>query len=242
MTGLAPVTTDDAHGAASGTVITGNVLTNDTDPQNHSLTALLRTNPAHGSVSLSSNGDFTYTPSVPGYLGEDSFTYWAQDGNGGWTPGTVRLSFSAVAGWRVTHFGSGGNAGLAGDLADPDGDGIANLTEFAFGLNPSQTDSQNLIVTGSTLTQRGTPAVWLQNIPNSVDFRASFCRLLNHVAAGLTYTVQFSGDLATWQNSTATPVVLAQDGGVEVVSVPYPFFVNGKKARFFRVVVTSSEP
>ena len=39
--------------------------------------------------------------------------------------------------WRVAHFGAnaGGNPDAA-DLADPDGDGLANLLEYALGLDP----------------------------------------------------------------------------------------------------------
>jgi hypothetical protein len=72
---------------------------------------------------------------------------------------------------------------------------------------------------------------------SSFSFRAVFARRRDHVAAGLSYTVEFSGDLSTWRASTATPTLLAQNGEIQAVSVPYPFFVNGKKARFFRVKV-----
>ena len=34
-------------------------------------------------------------------------------------------------------------------------------------------------------------------------------------------------------------VVVASDADTEAVTVPYPFFVNGQKARFFRVTVTA---
>lgn len=54
---------------------------------------------------------------------------------------------------------------------------------------------------------------------------------------GLTYTVKFSADLVNWQTSTVTPTVLGTDGTHEAVSVPYPFFIGGKKARFFTVGV-----
>lgn len=77
------------------------------------------------------------------------------------------------------------------------------------------------------------------NMADSVAFRAVFARRKNHVAAGLSYTVEFSGDLATWRASTSTPSVLADDGEVEAVFVPYPLFVNGNEARFFRVKVQS---
>jgi len=66
-----------------------------------------------------------------------------------------------------------------------------------------------------------------------------FSRRKDFATAGLTYSVEFSGDLATWKTSASTPTVLADDGEIQVVSVPYPFFVNGKKAAYFRVKVQS---
>lgn len=46
-------------------------------------------------------------------------------------------SFSAQQAWRQLHFGTMENTGAAGDHADPDNDGLENLVEFAFGLNPN---------------------------------------------------------------------------------------------------------
>src|SRR5262249_11051960 len=43
------------------------------------LTAILNTPTSHGSLSFNSNGSFAYTPSS-GFLGTDSFTYYASDG------------------------------------------------------------------------------------------------------------------------------------------------------------------
>ena len=71
-----------------------------------------------------------------------------------------------------------------------------------------------------------------------MDFRALFVRRVDYLTAGLTYAPQFSADMAAWQTSAATPVVLADNGVLQIVSVPYPFFVGGKKARYFRVQVT----
>ena len=55
------------------------VLTNDTDVNGQALTALLVTNVSQGSLSLSTNGAFTYTPNT-NFFGSDSFTYRASDG------------------------------------------------------------------------------------------------------------------------------------------------------------------
>ena len=71
-----------------------------------------------------------------------------------------------------------------------------------------------------------------------VDFRGLFVRRKDAASAGLTYTPQFSADMTTWQSSVATPTVLADDGTNQIVSVPYPVFIAGKKARFFRINVT----
>ena len=62
---------------------------------------------------------------------------------------------------------------------------------------------------------------------------------VNDVApSGLTYTVEFCpANLAPWTASGTVPVVLADDGVNQIVSVPYPAFIAGKKARFFRISV-----
>ena len=149
---------------------------------------------------------------------------------------------SAQESWRLQYFGTTANSGNAADSENPDGDGLDNFGEFAFGLNPTVNETAALVVSGGAIVQRGTPTVRVENIPNGVDFRAVFGRRKDYLAAGLVYAVQFSADLATWQTSTATPAVIADDGDIEAVTVPYPFFINGRKARFFRVSVSVSAP
>src|SRR5665213_2146364 len=58
---------------------TAGILTNDTDFNGLALTALLVTNVSQGSLSLGTNGGFTYTPNT-NFNGSDSFTYRASDG------------------------------------------------------------------------------------------------------------------------------------------------------------------
>lgn len=55
------------------------LLGNDSDPENDTLTAVLVTGVAHGTLTLNPNGSFTYTPAA-NYAGADSFTYKANDG------------------------------------------------------------------------------------------------------------------------------------------------------------------
>jgi len=71
------------------------VLSNDSDPDNQSLTATLVSGPAHGTVAFSANGAFKYTPAV-NYNGTDSFTYRAKDGLANSVATTVELTVTAV--------------------------------------------------------------------------------------------------------------------------------------------------
>ena len=59
--------------AASG------VLANDSDPDGDTLSAVLVTGPAHGTLILNAAGSFTYTPAA-NFNGADTFTYKANDG------------------------------------------------------------------------------------------------------------------------------------------------------------------
>ena len=78
------------------TVAAPGVLGNDTDADGDPLTTTGVTQPAHGQVTLSANGSFTYTPTA-GYSGTDTFTYRANDGKVSSAPATVTISVSDTA-------------------------------------------------------------------------------------------------------------------------------------------------
>lgn len=151
---------------------------------------------------------------------------------------------TAIEAWRLANFGTVANTGPAADLGDFDFDGVLNLFEFAFGTDPTDLASGPgaLVISGglssTVLVSTGQPVAIYEPRPGSYTFRAVFIRRTDYLAAGLTYTPQFSADLLTWQSSATVPTVLATDGAWQVVSVPYPFYVGGKKARFFRIAVT----
>ncbi|MEZ6117288.1 MAG: Ig-like domain-containing protein [Pirellulaceae bacterium] len=75
--------------AASG------VLGNDSDPDGDSLAAVLVNQPTNGTVSLNSNGGFTYTPAA-NFFGTDAFTYRATDGSASSDVATVTITVNAV--------------------------------------------------------------------------------------------------------------------------------------------------
>ncbi len=75
-----------------GATVSG-VLANAFDTEGDPLTASLAPNggPANGTLSLNSDGSFTYTPNA-GFHGADSFTYVANDGFSNSAPATVTLA------------------------------------------------------------------------------------------------------------------------------------------------------
>ena len=77
----APVAADDAYDVDEDhtlTVDAPGVLSNDTDMPGDTLTAILVTDVSHGTLTLSADGSFSYTPGE-NFNGVDSFTYKSQD-------------------------------------------------------------------------------------------------------------------------------------------------------------------
>ncbi len=73
----APVAVDDAYTTAEDVILVvaaPGVLANDYDVDGDTLTATLRTGVSHGTLTLMSDGSFTYLPD-PDFFGTDSFTY-----------------------------------------------------------------------------------------------------------------------------------------------------------------------
>ena len=91
-----PVATADSYSTAMNTPLTEaapGVLGNDSSPLALPLTAVLVAGPASCSLTLNSNGSFTYAPST-GFTGTDTFTYSAFDGFGT-PPTTVTITVTA---------------------------------------------------------------------------------------------------------------------------------------------------
>ncbi|RYD34448.1 MAG: hypothetical protein EOP86_10950 [Verrucomicrobiaceae bacterium] len=152
----------------------------------------------------------------------DNFGIYAGDGLPDW--------------WQIRFSGIAATAG--GQTGDPDHDGRSNLLEFAFGTDPGTFGTGSIAYADGILTSRGQPLPLIRNIPNSVDFRIVFARWRDFESLGLHYEAQFSANLVTWVAGPGTPVIEAEDAEFEAVSVPWPLFINGRKARFFRMVVS----
>ncbi len=87
------------------------------------------------------------------------------------------------------------NPAICGVLGDPDKDGIENLLEFSLNLDPTFNERPPM-TPGTGL--RGLPAVMLEDVSGD-RLTIEFVRRTSVSGAGISYIVEFSNDLVTWQ-------------------------------------------
>ena len=94
----APIATNDSYNVNEDTTLNisaSGILSNDSDVDGDSLTAVLVSTVSHGTLTLTNNGGFTYTPTT-NYNGSDSFTYKASDGQTNSSVATVTITINPV--------------------------------------------------------------------------------------------------------------------------------------------------
>ena len=93
-----PVANNDQYPVDENTSLTVNssdgILNNDSDAEYDTLTAILQSQPTHGTLTLNPDGSFVYTPNTD-YRGPDSFTYVANDGTADSNIATVSIQVNA---------------------------------------------------------------------------------------------------------------------------------------------------
>ena len=94
-----PVAAADTYGGDPGQVLVvaagAGVLANDIDADETPLSAVLLSAPASGTLNLSSDGAFDYTPPA-GFNGPVTFTYRASDGAATSAPATVTINVNGI--------------------------------------------------------------------------------------------------------------------------------------------------
>lgn len=185
-------------GESSATAVTGSVLNAGT----------LVINPAP-SFTFSANQSFTFVTSgggiTPGYSGVTVNNVALTNSSGVWSAISGNLSYTytesnatltlapgivitPLQAWRNTYFPTAGNdgTGIGANNADPDGDGVSNLLEYATNTNPIVANSP--VITSST---------------SGGHLTLTFPRIDD---PALTYTVQGRDDLVTGSWSAVVPV------------------------------------
>ncbi len=165
---------------------------------------------------------------------------WRASANIGGSPGAEDPE-PAVGGvmsfaqWRTLHFNATEQADplLSGPEADFDGDGKVNLIEYAIGTDPKLADACQVTLAGATLASRGTPATRAN--ANDDGMVALYCQRKGGAGVGLHVRPVFSSDLVAWTESGGEPVVVADDGEIEVIAVAFP---EQEGSIYFRLQVT----
>jgi len=146
----APTATPDSYSTNEDTALTvaaPGVLGNDSDVDGDALTAVLDAGVSHGTLTLNSDGSFTYTPAT-NYNGSDSFTYHANDGTADSATVTVSLTVNAVNDPPTTsgiadqtnNDSDTVTLDVSGQFSDPDGDTLTfSASNLPLGLSITST-------------------------------------------------------------------------------------------------------
>jgi hypothetical protein len=159
-----------------------------------------------GDLSILSAGMRTETVTLSGSLGNPStppYETW-------------------VAQWFAQHPSFNGEAALPD--ADPDGDGISNLMEYALGLNPN--------------TPGVIPAAL---VINGAQLEYAYTRSTAAREAGLLYQIEWSDTLepGSWTTETVTQQIESTEGALETVKATVS--AGNADRRFLRLRVDSIE-
>jgi len=227
------------------TPITGITITAQ-DAANQTVTSFTGTVTLGGTTGISGTsanfaaGVLTGVSVTPGVIGSN-LTLTVDDGSGHTGSATFDVQ-SVFEGWADASGLTGLDAVFG---ANPDGDSLTNLQEFAFGMNPNSPAISPLSYVANETTIPGTPILE----KSEGIYRAVFARRKNYRAAGLTYTVSFSADLIRWTDAETTPPPTRLSGDnadtLEAVSVNFPATVplqggEGASPKFFRVTVSGN--
>jgi hypothetical protein len=130
--------------------------------------------------------------------------------------------------WQTTHFGSPAAAN-AGPAFDPDNDGVDNLAEFAFNMDPLVANAAPLPAGGSS----GLPRYAVEQVEGKERLTVEFITR----PGCQTYELETSDDLTNWTSikplEAAPPVPLA--GGLQRLKWADDETLGSKQRRLLRV-------
>ncbi len=123
--------------------------------------------------------------------------------------------------WIVRLFGQDAeDPNINGQLVDFNGDGIANLLVYAFGLDPALNNNGDLPF--STLNDTG-------------DAVCLFFRLAKNAVQDVTITVESSNNVTDWTTVSETPEFFSDEGDYWLFKVTVP--INTDEQLFLRLIV-----
>ncbi len=175
---------------------------NDFWKQTHTWT-ILTSSALNGTFNMGNVGNDVGGRSANAY-GWFSFQQTSTALNAVWTPYTPSQA------WQYAYFGANmNNAAIAGDTADPDGDGLPNLLEYALGNSPVVANKS-----GITGTISSGYLVMTYTLAKG--------------ATDITAQPERSADLFTWSNQGITTQVVSDDGTIQTIQASVPVSTNAR--------------
>ncbi len=163
-----PIAVDDNVSTLKGVPVNGDVKINDTLSDDGGNVFSLVTNPTNGSVSLTNNGLFTYTPNV-GYTGIDKFIYRLCDTNGDCSTATVTISVIdvSIALIKTSTIVDTNTDGIKGNIGDQ--------IKYSFVVtNTGTVTLTSILVTDPKVTVIGGPITLAAGAVDNTSFFATY--------------------------------------------------------------------
>ncbi len=153
----------------------------------------------------------------------------------GWLDFVAFEASNGFAVWQNSYFTPADllDPEISGLEADADFDGIVNILEYSFGLNPVVPD----------INAVGLPAVSMESGPQGKVLTLTYRRRTND--ADLSYRVETSTNLVTWTGSLPaawTETVTSLEPGLELVRARRTSPLPANSSAFYRVRVTFDAP
>jgi len=179
---------------------------------------------APSSVVSSGNSATFAVQFTPGAAGPRSAVLHVASNAASNNPFNINLTGTGLTqqqGWRLQWFGTTSATGNAADTADPDGDGVSNLLEFAIGTDPTHTTAAP-----GQITHNGSNLVF------------AYQRADGAMTDGVSFIVEWSDSLQSnsWSSVGVSETILSDNGTLQQVQATLPD--GGQAQRFVRLRVT----
>ncbi|HKY48264.1 MAG TPA: tandem-95 repeat protein, partial [Acidimicrobiia bacterium] len=202
-TNTPPEASNDGFVTDEDTILTApepGVLGNDSDSDGDPLTAALVSGTTSGTLSLNTDGSFSYTPN-PNFNGTDSFVYRSSDGKGGTDQATATITVTPVNDPPIA------NAGPDQILTDTDGSGAESVTLSGTGSSDPDGGSITYSWTGSSVNVTGpTPTISLPVGTHSLTLTVSDGQATSSDSVTVTVQAQTSSNAIHVGDLDATSV------------------------------------
>jgi hypothetical protein len=136
------------------------------------------------------------------------------------------------ADWVALAFPGQTNSAIVGPTADPDGDGVQNLIEFALGINPALADARPFAP-----GQPGLPVGAITNVNGTNYLTLKFQRPSGRL--WILYAVEASGYLTAWAAAVQLGAPVPNGDGTETLTFRDTMPVVDATHRFLRLKITA---